>query len=197
MAQADWSVSADGGSYGIVIDGTSPGTNTSVADVVGLLGFSNITVGAVMNARAELFMKPQSGGTGAGWGIQLHASDLPVDGGAGSHAYEFRVLNSGSNFNLSILKKLNGVPTTLASSTGFAPLTGLNTDWQKWRMSSFTTGGVAYLRFELWNGAAYIAVIDVVDSDATLATLAGYVKFFTRQSDGHTRFDDVKIYTLT
>lgn len=194
MALADWSVSADGGFYSIVVDGTSPGTNTSVIAFTGDLGLSNVTVGDVQNVSAEAYIKLITSSNGSS-GFQLRSNALPIDGSAGQHAFEFRVEKNGSNFDVSIYRKISGGFTLLAAATNAAPLTGLNTDWQKWRASVFTSGAASYLRMELWNGAAYVSLVDCADTNVTLLTLAGKAKFFNR-ANATNRLDDVKIYTL-
>lgn len=192
MAQADWTFGTDGGSYSIVVDPTSPGSNTDVIDINQQLGAGNITVGNITDASIEAYAKPNLE-TFAAFGFILRASNFDVNP---STKVKLLIQPQAGAFNISVIIFGNIV---IGSLTGFAPLTGTNLDWQKWRFSAFNSGGAStYVRVELWDGAAYVAILDTVTTDATTFAASGTCNFYAAgtQPTAHTRFDDVKIYTL-
>jgi hypothetical protein len=191
MALADWDFSSLG-AIAVLTDGTSPGTGTSVLDLSG--GFTvmrYIAMADTQDCAIETFTKIMA--NGSTFGHYLRATTNAYNTNFG---FRTIITASGSNFDISIAHYLSGSPNILATSSGVAPLTGTSLDWQKWRFSAYTLSGVTYLRVELWNGSAYVPLIDVGDGDGTLAATSSKVQIWS-ESGSHIRFDDVKTYDLT
>lgn len=199
MALADWQIGGGAGSYTIVVDVTSPGTNTDVADLQSDIGFRNTTVGNILDSRISSYIKAQTyigAGFSTRYGMRLRTSDVETDGYG--NGFELGIALNGANFNVSLAQHRIGAETILATAT-IPPSVGTNIDWQLWRFSAFSVGDITYLRGELWNGAAFVPILDTATTNNFLATTAGKAYFFSRNTSAssHIRFDDVKIYTLT
>jgi hypothetical protein len=202
MALADWTITGNG-SYSIVNDPTSPGTNPNVLRVIGSeLAFFNITVGALQNSRIETFTRMVGATSAVSLRLRLRNQGTGIIGtGATADCYflNFRKIATGSSttdFDMGIFKNV----------TSIIPLTGLvmitvpnNLDWQKVRFSAFTTGGNTYLRGEWWDGAAYQVICECSDNDATLNGASGTEGFqfsgFSSLTEGYA--DDTNLYSLT
>lgn len=195
MPLADWTINGTG-SYSIVSDLTSPGTETSVISITGELRFSDIDTGTLQNSRIESFIK--AAGVSSGFGFFTNSTGFLINNNAPA-SFECQISVSGSNFVATIVDTSNGGTVVYAVAT-FAPLTGTVTDWQKWRFASFTSGGVNYLRLELWNGSAYIPQADVgvgTGTPTSPAGVTGYTGIITRANSGSCKYDDTKVYSLS
>lgn len=190
MALADWTPFESNqfipGSYGIVTDGASPGTNTAVMQCTTAQGFQNITVGNLLDARIVAFAKAPEN---SNYQFILRQQDALYV--ANSNCYLANVQLTSGLYNMQITKNT----TTMISATGVSPLTGVTTDWQKWQFSCFSTGGTTYLRLALWNGSAFVTMLDAADSSGS--QLATGKCSFSSNSGSATRFDDVTIISLT
>lgn len=185
MALADWQLGG-GGTYSVLVDGTSPGAATTVISLNGVNQFGNITLSTASNQSVESFIRDINGAN-TEYGLFLRASNTtPYVSGT---SYVMTISGSGGTFSVRIYRNT----VNIASNNSLSPLTGTFTGWQKWRFSSYDGGGVAYLRVELYNGSVYVPVLECADGSPVAAGRAG----FHNQGGSNTRFDDVKIYSLT
>jgi hypothetical protein len=189
MALAEWTITGNG-SYSVIVDGTSPGTNTSVVDIVEDQAFQNNTLSTGANRSIESFISDSSPHN-TDYGLMLRCSTTNPTFTGNNYALAI----SGTGGTLSVVIKKNYSGGTILASTSLSPLTGTISGWQKWRFSAYDSGGHAFVRAELWNGSAYVVILDVSDGSPLAA---GHETIFSNGvTASHVRFDDPNIYNVT
>jgi hypothetical protein len=213
MPLADWTIGGTG-SYTIVTDGTSPGTNTSVVHFNGEKRFIADAAGTIQDARIETWVRlAQNNNTanpsfamrlrGGTSGLGSDQADAELgSGGTKGDGYQAEFSRVSTNADPSLTTMNLAVQKCVSSAVSVIIDTVFtvtdSTAWNKYRFSAYSSGLNTFLRVEWWNGSSFIVVAEASDGNPTLLTRSNWAVLHgaPNASNGTEFFDDTAIYSL-
>lgn len=195
MAEADWTyIPEAGGSFFLAADAQAPSPG-AVMNLTNGNTFRNITGGSFKNARIS------------GWYRQVNSGVTPegilavrsLDTNTFATASWVRVkIKGGVNIESTIEVISGGAVIHSQDSTTTSVAGNTSNAWSLYRFSVFTSGASTYLRFEQWDGAAFVVMLDVLIPTASMGALdaSGRYKFGTVSGSGTNKWDDISLYSL-